>query len=236
MVISGYAFPNSTVTIGVDGKLAKTTKSNGSGAYTVTLEAISRGVYTFGVYAEGPDKIKSSTFSTSFTVTGGRTSELTNINVSPSIKVSPDPVDPGQTLTVTGYALPNSTVTIQNGKQKSKSMSETTATADGSGKWSTTLSTTNFSKGTNQIRAKAVQSSGAASNYSEFTYYGVGEEAEGNLNADLNRDGKVNLTDFSILLFWWNGTGGDSNPPADINRDGRVTLTDFSILLFNWTG
>lgn len=236
VVISGFAFPNSTVSVGVDGKLAQTTRSNGSGAYSVTLDKISRGVYTFGVYAEGADKIKSSTFSTSFTVTGGRTSELTNINVSPSIKVSPNPVDPGQTLTVTGYALPNSTVTIQTGKQKSKSMAESTAEADSSGKWSTTISTSNFTRGTNQIRAKAAQSGGATSNYSEYTYYGVGEESGGDLNADLNRDGRVNLTDFSILLFWWNGTGGDSNPPADINRDGRVTLTDFSILLFNWTG
>lgn len=236
VVISGYAFPNSTVTVGVDGNLAKTTRSNGSGAYSVTLDAISRGVYTFGVYAEGPDKVRSSTFSTSFTVTGGRTSELTNINVAPSIKVSPDPVDPGQTLTVTGYGLPNSVVTIQNGKQKSKSMSESTASTDGSGKWTTTLITANFSKGTYQIRGKSAQSGGAVSNYSEYTYYGVGAKADGPLNADLNRDGRVNLTDFSILLFWWNGNGGDSDPSADINRDGRVTLTDFSILLFNWTG
>lgn len=236
VIISGLAFPNSTITVGVDGTLAQTTRSNGSGAYSVTLDAIARGVYTFGIYAEGPDKVKSSTFSTSFTVTGGRTSELSNINIAPSIKVSPDPVDPGQTLTATGYAIPNSTVTLQVGKQKSKSMSESTATADGSGKWTTTVATTNFSKGTYQIRAKAAQTAGATSNYSEFTYFGVGEEKGSTLNADLNRDGKVNLTDFSILLFWWNGTGGDSDPPADINRDGRVTLTDFSILLFNWTG
>jgi hypothetical protein len=54
--------------------------------------------------------------------------------------------------------------------------------------------------------------------------------------ADLNRDGKVNLTDFSILLFWWNTDGGTSDPSADINGDKKVNLTDFSILLFNWTG
>lgn len=56
------------------------------------------------------------------------------------------------------------------------------------------------------------------------------------INADLNRDGRVNLVDFSILLFWWASDGGDSDPPADINLDGTVSLTDFSIMLFNWTG
>ncbi len=237
VIISGYAFPNSTVTVLVDGKVAKTTRAGSSATYSVTLDAIAKGVYTFGVFGEGADKVKSSTFSTSFTVTGGRTSELTNIHVSPSIKVTPDPVNPGETLTVSGYALPNSVVTIQNGKAKMKSASESTATADGSGKWTTTLNTANFSKGTYQIRAKSAQEGGVTTGYSSYTFYGVGEKAEGGtLSADLNRDSKINLIDFSILLFWWNTNGGDSDPSADINRDGRVTLTDFSILLFNWTG
>lgn len=237
VIISGFAFPNSAVTFLVDGDIAETTRSNASGVYSVTLDAIAKGVYTFGVYGEGPDKVKSSTFSTSFTVIGGRTSELTNINVSPSIKVSPDPVQPGQTLAVSGYGLPNSTVTIQYGKQKSKQNSELTTTTDGSGKWSTTLNTTGFSRGTYQIRAKSVRTSdGTATNFSDYTYFGVGETAEVKSTADLSRDGRVNLTDFSILLYWWNTNGGDSNPPADINRDTKVSLTDFSILLFNWTG
>jgi len=47
---------------------------------------------------------------------------------------------------------------------------------------------------------------------------------------DLNSDGWVDLTDFSILLFWW----GTSNSTADINGDGIVNLTDFSIMLFHW--
>lgn len=237
VIISGFAFPNSNVTALVDGNVAETVRAGSSGTYSITLDAIAKGVYTFGVYGEGSDKVRSSTFSTSFTVTGARTSELTNIHVSPSIKVTPDPVNPGETLTISGYALPNSVVTIQNSKAKVKSASESTANADSSGKWSTTLNTANFAKGTYQVRAKSVQEGGVSTAYSGYTFYGVGEKAEtGTLSADLNRDGKINLIDFSILLFWWNTNGGDSNPPADINRDGRVTLTDFSILLFNWTG
>ena len=50
--------------------------------------------------------------------------------------------------------------------------------------------------------------------------------------ADFNSDGKVNLVDFSILLFNWN----TADTGTDLNSDGRVNLTDFSILLFNWTG
>jgi hypothetical protein len=236
VIISGYAFPSSAVGIIVDGKFFGDVKSSNSGQFSITLDAIARGVYTFGVYAEGPDKVKSSTFSTSFTVTGSRTSSLSNINVAPSIKVSPDPVQPGQTLTVSGYALPNSTVTIQNGKINTTINKESTAQSDASGKWTTTIDTNGLTNGTYQVRAKSVQTDGVATGYSSYTFYGVGQNADVPLNADLNRDGKINLVDFSILLFWWNGTGGDSDPPADINRDEKVNLTDFSIMLFNWTG
>jgi hypothetical protein len=236
VIISGYAYPNSTVSILVDGNFFDTTNANSSGVYSITLDEIARGVYTFGVYAQGSDNIKSSTFSTSFTVTGARTSALGNVNVSPSILVSPDPADPGQTLTVSGYSLPNANITIQNGRINTDSSIEYLAVSNSSGRWSTTIDTTGFSVDTYQIQAKAKQTDGASTHYSEYTFYGVGVEADVPLNADLNRDGKVNLIDFSILLFWWNSTGGDSSPPADINLDGTVSLTDFSILLFNWTG
>ena len=235
VIINGYAYPQAEVTVLVDGVVAERTRANGSGVYSVTLDEIARGVYTFGVYANGPDNTKSSTFSTSFTVTGGRTSSLSNINVAPSIKVSPDPVNPGQTLTISGYALPNAVVTIENGQQR-KIKTTITANSSNNGSWSTTVNTSNFTTGTYEVRAKSEQDGGAATSFSEYTFYGVGQQADVPLNADLNRDGRVNLTDFSILLFWWNTSGGDSNPPADINRDGRVNLTDFSILLFNWTG
>jgi hypothetical protein len=236
VTISGYAYPNSKVGILVDGNFFNNTTANFSGEYSIILDEIARGVYTFGVYAEGSNKVRSSTFSTSFTVTGARTSALSNINVSPSILVTPNPVNPGEALSVSGYALPNSNLTIQNGKINTSSLKEYSTTADSSGYWSTIIDTSSFSISTYQIKAKSVQSGGASTNYSNYTFYGVGKEADVPMTADLNQDSKVNLVDFSILLFWWNGTGGDSEPPADINSDGKVNLTDFSILLFNWTG
>jgi hypothetical protein len=50
---------------------------------------------------------------------------------------------------------------------------------------------------------------------------------------DLNNDGRVNITDLSILLSNW----ARSNPtPAqgDVNGDGNVNITDLSILLSRW--
>lgn len=236
VIINGFAFPNSTVTILIDGQIVDSVRADSSGDYSITIDEIARGAYTFGVYATGPDNVKSSTFSTSFTVTGARTSALSNVNVSPSILVRPDPVNPGETLTVSGYALPNASVFVQNGPNNSSITSDRTVTSDSAGRWSLTYDTSGFRTGTYRVRARSENDEGIETSYSEYTFYGVGQQADVPLNADLNRDGKVNLIDFSILLFWWNSNGGDSDPPADINRDNRVNLTDFSILLFQWTG
>jgi hypothetical protein len=53
--------------------------------------------------------------------------------------------------------------------------------------------------------------------------------------SDINCDGRINLTDFSILLYFWEATN-PLNKAVDINNDQVVNLTDFSILLFDWTG
>ena len=239
VTIKGYAFPRSTVVILVDGQIADEVNSSGSGEFEITLEEIARGPYTFGVYGIDRSGIKSTTFSTTFTVTGSRASVLSNINVMPSIKVDPNPVNPDSTLKISGYAIPNAIITLENQNDKSSASLKTfTVTSDANGAWSYDMSTAGFGKGTYKVRAKAKQETGDAvsTNFSGYTFYGVGEAAKVARSSDLNRDGKVNLTDFSILLFWWNTDGGNSNPSADINGDGKVSLTDFSIMIFNWTG
>ncbi len=237
VTITGYTSPRSAVTFLVDGKIAKTATAGSDGSYTVLLDLIARGTYTFGVYSIDAAKIKSSTFSTSFTVVGARASSLSNIMIPPSILVTPDPVNAGTPVVISGYTIPNATVTIENEKEgNAASRKVVTGLSNANGAWSISVDSNSFTNGNYKVRAKAVQTAGLQTNFSNFTNYGVGQAANRPLNTDLNRDGKVNLVDFSILLFWWGTAGGDSNPPADINSDAKVNLTDFSILLFNWTG
>ena len=237
VTIDGFTSPRSEVVAVVDGKEADRVRSDNQGKNSFVLDKIARGVYTFGIYAIDPNQTKSSTFSTSFTVAGARTSALSNISIPPSVKVTPDPVQPGQGLTVSGYTIPSASVTVENEKDKSTaSRQQFTATADQNGAWSVNVPTTGFSVGTYKARAKAAQGQTVGTSFSAYVLYGVGQAATRPINADLNRDGKVNLVDFSILLFWWNTNGGTSDPSADINSDGKVNLVDFSILLFNWTG
>ena len=52
---------------------------------------------------------------------------------------------------------------------------------------------------------------------------------------DVNKDGRIDLIDFSIMAFWWKRDIGTDNA-SDLNCDSRVDLVDFSILAYHWTG
>ncbi|MEK7589012.1 MAG: chitobiase/beta-hexosaminidase C-terminal domain-containing protein [Patescibacteria group bacterium] len=50
--------------------------------------------------------------------------------------------------------------------------------------------------------------------------------------ADINKDGKVDVLDFNVLLVNW---GTPSNNDADLNGDGKVDIIDFNALIVAWS-
>jgi hypothetical protein len=52
---------------------------------------------------------------------------------------------------------------------------------------------------------------------------------------DFNDDGKVNITDMSIMLTHY-ATTGDTVAQGDLSGDGKVTILDLSIFISDWTG
>jgi len=52
------------------------------------------------------------------------------------------------------------------------------------------------------------------------------------IKGDINKDGKVDKYDFSILMANWGRTGSNV---ADVNADGKVDKYDFSLLMLNWS-
>jgi len=233
--ISGTAWPRADIVVLVDGQIAEDGRADSDGTFTVQVDEIARGAYTFGIYAIDDNTVRSDTYSTSFTVSGARAVTLSSIDLIGTIAVDPDPVDLDTVATIEGYTIPNSQVTIEV-RPQGGSAQTLLATSGSNGAYSTSLSTEGLQQGTYEVRFRAEPTDADPTPFSNWNVFGVGEEAAVTLNTDLNRDGFVNLIDFSILLFWWGGDGGDSDPPADINQDGSVSLTDFSILLFDWTG
>jgi Dockerin type I domain len=159
--------------------------------------------------------------------------------LSPTVRVPTQPISPGAELPLSGATAPLAQVTVSLRPEGVKSPTRNrtaTTTANGSGVYQLTLPTSGLNTGVYEIVSSAQLPVLGLESDEGITKYGLGVStpAAGTCSnpSDLNCDGKVNLIDFSILLFNWN----TSNATADINKDSIVNLTDFSIMIFNWTG
>lgn len=231
--IEGVAYPNRTVHILLDAQEVGTIRANSNGVFDFAVDA-APGTASLGFWATDTFNVRSVTFNTTFDVTQGAITNVRGILLPPSIGASASQINPGDIVTYEGQAAPN--VEIQF--YLNDNLNGTTST-DRSGQWFYELDTSGLAPA--EYAAKARYTTGSAplireSAFSSIVALFLGVEGSATRPSDLNRDGFINLTDFSILIFWWQTNGGNSNPPADINQNGLVSIEDFSILLFNWTG
>ncbi|MCD5381710.1 MAG: hypothetical protein LR017_00155 [Candidatus Pacebacteria bacterium] len=234
VVVEGKAYPQSTVRVLIDGVQDGTVRANSQGEFLYTTDT-EPGTTSFSFWANDSEGTRSSTFNTTFDVTQGAVTNVNGILIPPTLRVSETEIDPGDQVTLSGQSIPNATIEISIDDDADVF----SVTTDSSGNWSFGLNTAQLSIGTHTIKVRFVEGSSTLkteSSYGTTVSLFVGVEGQPANNSDLNRDGSVNLVDFSILVFWWGTNGGNSNPPADINQNGNVGLEDFSILLFNWTG
>jgi cysteine-rich repeat protein len=234
--ISGRAYPSRTINFILDSENVGSAQTNSSGVFQFTTES-SPGTATLGVWANDITGVRSITLSNTFDVTQGAVTNLNDIILPPSIKVSKTSFNPGEVLTVSGQAVPNATINLYTDRNVTTPVA--TGQSGANGVWSIQYDTSRLSRAEHTIRARSVTGTPPLtiqSSFSNTVQLFVGVNGRDTTPSDLSRDGKINLIDFSILIFWWNTNGGDSNPPADINGNARVGLEDFSILLFNWTG
>jgi len=240
VVFQGWAYYLSDITILKDGKIFQNLKSNAKGEFFTTISNIVKGVYTFGLKAKDSAGRESVTYSITITLRPQTRSTISGIFIPPTIQLSNDKISPGDRVNVFGEATPQSFVEVQfspsgQAKPPESEIKKATTTADLMGKWKITFDTSLLKpQKTYDVKARSFFSAKEGSDFSKVLYLGVGVAPTLPLCArsDLNKDGKVNLTDFSILLYWWN----TANETADINMDGKVNLTDFSIMLYCWTG
>jgi hypothetical protein len=218
----------------LDAQNVGTVQADSQGRFEFTAEA-SPGTATLGIWANDSSGTRSITLNATFDVTQGAITNVNGLVLPPTLRLSNANANPGETLTVSGQSIPNARVEVQIGNGTRTLF----ATSSPTGQWQSPLNTTGLSPAEYTLRARSI--AGAAplvtqSSWSSTVQLFLGVNGRATTPSDLSRDGRVNLTDFSILIFWWNTSGGDSNPRADINGNGRVGIEDFSILLFNWTG
>ena len=231
-IFQGRAYPKAFLTILKDGKVAATFFAESSGLFRKELTGLSGGIYTFGIWAEDIEGRKSVTLGFTVSILEGRTTIISGIFISPTIEVGPTQVERGDAVNILGQAFPESQVNIFIASKEIVKEASTTK----EGKWVYELDTGPLEEREHQTRARAVFGDGEISPFSQtLSFLVLPPGALVCRGADLNFDGRVNIIDFSILLFFW-GQTKPANVCADINFDGIVNIVDFSIMMYYWTG
>lgn len=232
--LRGIIAPNVSYVITHDGiEIARGT-TGADGSFTITLPGQPTGQQTFVISATDSEGRSFASLTFTFNLQSGTTTIVTGIFLGPTIAIDKTSVKLGESVTISGVSVPGSTVTLS--VNSVKAMTESIV-AGNDGSWSKNIDTANLGVGTHVAKARAVSSDSIMSAYSDEVTFAVNplEKCDGKKTADLNCDGSVNLTDFSILLYFWQKTN-PTNARADINKDGQVTIVDFSIMLYQWTG
>lgn len=227
----GFSSPGSFVTIMLNGGVAGTISSDSNGDFTHQITGLEENTnYSVSIFAQ--DTFLRQTQAVSFIVgTLPNTNHIiSNIVIPTTIDIDKTDINAGEILNVFGLAHPLSQVTVWVGNG---GLYSDVIAANSVGTW-----TYPFDSGTNPLGdathityAREVVSGGFTSIYTQSVSF----TSSSCIASDVNCDGYVNLTDFSIMLFYWLEVN-PANDRADINGDTKVDLTDFSIMLFNWTG
>ncbi|MBX4187001.1 MAG: fibronectin type III domain-containing protein [Candidatus Doudnabacteria bacterium] len=236
ITLKGLASPGATVFVLKDGAVAATTTADPTAGFSVTLSNLGTAIYSFTLYGEDVKGVRTSTTSFIQSVTNGVASTVDNIFLGPSIAVDHSIVKQGDTLNIFGYTAPVTDVTIFTNSSQ-QVINKVKAAANGA--WFQAFNTTVLELGSHTTRSQSAKEN-MLSIYSNTLEFQVGDKSVAITpgeckRSDFNCDGRVNLTDFSILLYFWNQSN-PSNPRVDVNKDGVADLVDFSIMLYDWTG
>lgn len=236
VVFSGRAYPLSRVSILKDGQLVVTTIAGLDSNFMVTISNLSTGNYTFAVYGEDKKSIRSSLFTFPIYITSGVTTKIGGIFIAPTIAVDKSEVKRGDTIAIFGQSAPASEITISVNSDEEIFVKKI---SDASGAYLLNFDTSILEMGQHQTKSKAALS-GEITAFGKVIGFTVGTKNVATVfsssikKGDLNKDGRVNLVDFSIAAYWYKR----ASPPAsaDLNGDSKVDLVDFSIMAFHWTG
>ena len=231
VILQGKAYPLAKITILKDGEVAEIVNADNNANFKTEIKNISAGIWNFSLWAEDNKGRRSVTVSFTVTILEGKITTISNIFIPPTIELEKTKVAKGETLNIFGQTAPESQISIH--VESPEEIIKTTK-AKKTGDWDYPFDTSPLEEGMHTTRARAESPEGLKSAFSSVLTFYVGKYRGTEIcpRADFNKDGRTNLIDLSILLYWW----GKYNPCVDQNGDGIVNLPDFSILLYYWTG
>ncbi|KKS08060.1 MAG: hypothetical protein A2418_02355 [Candidatus Brennerbacteria bacterium RIFOXYC1_FULL_41_11] len=241
VVFSGKAYPGSNVVLLKDAQVATTVKAGQDANFSVTLSGISGGSYIFSLYGENSRGNRSSLLTFPVSIVSGATTLVSGIFISPTIAVDKSEVKRGDNIVVFGQSFPKSEITVSVSSEEENFFK---IISDQAGAYLLNLDSSILEVGDHFTKSKSAIS-GEISVFGKSVSFKVGtknvlavqETLACHRRSDVNGDCRVNLTDFSIVAYWYKRalTSAVKNG-VDFNADGKVTLVDFSIMAYYWTG
>ncbi len=237
VIIKGKAYPGTEVNILMDGSVLGKTKADTNADFSYSTTEISPGTATFGFWAADKKGVKSLTLAATFEIVQSAVNNISGVLLPPTISLSSQQLNKGDLLNIEGESVPDVKIVTHISSEEPVILDTRT---DKVGVWALQFNTESL-ENESEYSAKAYfelsrsTTSVVQSGFSRSAAFYIGKEGlqpKDGLLPDINKDGFVNLIDFSIFLIDW----GTSETRSDFNEDTKVNLADFSIMLFYWTG
>jgi hypothetical protein len=227
IIFKGFAYPEANLTVLKNNSVIATFKADSIGYFERTIGSFPAGTFTFSIFAEDRESRLSPMVAFTIPIVNDMTTKISQIFIPPTIEEKPFEVSKGENIEIFGESFPESDISVYINP---KNILERTKTSL-DGYWHLDFKTSGLEDGQYSAKASASNNDGKQSDFSQSVNFSV--KPKKCRGADLNFDGKVDLTDFSILLYFWNQEK-PGNRCADINNDGIVSIIDFSIMMFYW--
>lgn len=236
VIFRGIAYPGSIVTLFKNGVIVAEQPTSPDATFEIIINGLRTGTYLFSLRGQDNEGRQSALNTYTIFVTAGITTIVKGIFIAPTVSLDKKEVRRGDTLTVLGKSTQNAEVTLIF---NSETQLIKKTTVDPSGAWFYKLDTLELEYGDHQVKARTALNTDMTS-FSQSLAFKIGTQSIVNdlivsfSIYDLNKDGRVNLVDFSILVYWYRRT--DPPKTVDFNGDLKVNLIDFSLLIYHWTG
>ena len=224
VTLSGRSAPLARIRVFADARLLTESMADGNGAYAADIQ-LTPGLYTFGVSSQDDAGRFSAFVNVPMRVARESRATIEGILLSPTLATEYG------TRRVIGQTLPNAIV-YPSGSSRS-------VAAGPDGRFSFMVDA-----GETQVRVRA-QSDGRSTPLSIAVMLPASvsraapSASPSARRADMNDDGRVDVRDFSVMLFWYKKPLSPKLieiERARFNGDGKIDFTDFSIMAFQWTG
>ena len=241
VLFKGRAYPKAVVTLLRDGESAATVIADSNADFQISLSGFATGNYLFSVYATDSAGRRSPLLSLPATIVQGTTTVVGPFIIAPTASPDKTEVRQGERIIISGASAPGAEVLIA-GNSRSIAVNRTKAGSDGA--YAYAIETAGFGVGQRSVQSKASRD-GAVSPFSSPARFVVGIKnifSKGRtlpVRGDINKDGKVNVVDFSIISYWYKRplVGAIKEiEKNNLNGDGMIDMVDFSIMAFYWTG